>query len=75
MTEENKCTQLDRSELQVICDGQLEVLCPKCGFYCNGKCNNPNRVDGGCPFEGKLLPVENVKENADGGNSGDAAKT
>jgi len=62
------CKQVDRVELQVVNDGQLEVLCPKCGFYCKGQCANPNRHKDSdpCPFDGKPLPVEVVEEEGNG---------
>lgn len=64
MCKKHRCKQLDRKELQVVADGQMEVLCPKCGFYCKGKCSNPTRVteESPCPYDNKPLPVQVAQE-------------
>lgn len=64
---EFKCKQMQRKELQVVGESQMNVLCPKCNHYCNGLCVNPARKteDGPCPFDNKPLPVQVVEENVD----------
>ena len=58
-----KCKQLD--VLPVVSEGQQTVLCPACSHYFEGTCKNPNRTteDGPCPFDGKVLPVKEVKDD------------
>jgi hypothetical protein len=66
MSEEVKgkfpCKKLE--ELPVVSEWQNPVLCPACGHYCKGKCANPNRTSAAdpCPFDGKQLPVQEVKD-------------
>lgn len=56
-----KCKQLEH--LPVVSESQQTVLCPKCNHYFHGQCSNPTRTSerDACPFDGKELPVEEVK--------------
>jgi hypothetical protein len=63
MTQKFRCKKLD--ELPVVNEWQQKCMCPSCGHYFQGKCENPQRHSekDPCPFDGKELPVKEVEEN------------
>jgi hypothetical protein len=61
----SRCKKLDELP-PVVTDWQQETWCPDCDYYECGNCGNPVRCDSNaaCPFDGKVLPVREVTDEA-----------